>query len=426
MNDKRSVLFDVSKNELFRISDNYKTLARKLKGNFTVLNNKEEVTSKVLTDISVFVLAGPRAPFTDDEFNHIREYIERGGSLLVALGEGGEKFFHTNVNFLLEEYGMMINNDCVIRTQYYKYFHPKECLLSDGIVNGGVNKFLTDDSSVDYDKSFMLVYPFGATINVVKPAIPILSSGSVAFPVCRPVCAFYSTPHKGIHCGKIVVLGSGHMFSDKYLSSEKNEKLREMIFTFLTSDKVFLNNVDAEDPELLDYVMAPDTTILADNVRGCLQESTDDNLMYSDYTHMFNQKLYSLNMKCVPKVLEAYEALKIRHESLRLIPPQFNSPLPPLQPAVFPPSFRDLPVPALELFDLEDSFGSERTRLAQLANKCITSSQSGNAIKETISDVEYFILEAGIIFNIRSGSENAASLLQSVMTVITDFRKNAS
>lgn len=43
----------------------------------------------------------------------------------------------------------------------------------------------------------MLVYPFGATINVVKPAIPILSSGSVAFPVCRPICAFYSIPDKG-------------------------------------------------------------------------------------------------------------------------------------------------------------------------------------------------------------------------------------
>lgn len=43
----------------------------------------------------------------------------------------------------------------------------------------------------------MLVYPFGATINVVKPAIPILSSGSVAFPVSRPICAFYSIPDKG-------------------------------------------------------------------------------------------------------------------------------------------------------------------------------------------------------------------------------------
>lgn len=37
----------------------------------------------------------------------------------------------------------------------------------------------------------MFVYPFGATLNIVKPAIPVLSSGSVAFPVCRPVCAFY-------------------------------------------------------------------------------------------------------------------------------------------------------------------------------------------------------------------------------------------
>lgn len=39
-------------------------------------------------------------------------------------------------------------------------------------------------------------------------------------------------------------------------------------------------------------------------------------------------------MNSVPKVLEAYETLKIKHEPLKLITPQFNSPLPPLQPAV--------------------------------------------------------------------------------------------
>lgn len=80
--------------------------------------------------------------------------------------------------------------------------------------------------------------------------------------------------------------------------------------------------------------MAPDTTVLAENVRGCLQESSDDSFMYSDYIHLFNHKLYSVNMKSVPKVLEAYETLRIKHEPLKLIPPQFNSPLPPLQPAV--------------------------------------------------------------------------------------------
>lgn len=42
-----------------------------------------------------------------------------------------------------------------------------------------------------------LIYPYGATLNVVKPAISILSSGSVAFPVNRPICAFCIKKEKG-------------------------------------------------------------------------------------------------------------------------------------------------------------------------------------------------------------------------------------
>jgi intraflagellar transport protein 52 len=33
--------------------------------------------------------------------------------------------FGTNINFLLEEYGIMVNSDSVVRTNFYKYFHPK-------------------------------------------------------------------------------------------------------------------------------------------------------------------------------------------------------------------------------------------------------------------------------------------------------------
>lgn len=91
---------------------------------------------------------------------------------------------------------------------------------------------------------------------------------------------------------------------------------------------------------------------------------------------------------------------------------------------MFPPSFRDLEIPALELFDLEDSFGSERARLAQLANKCSPSSSDGKHTEETISDVEYFIQEAGIILNIRSNNEDALTILQMVLAVIADFKKN--
>ena len=38
----------------------------------------------------------------------------------------------------------------------------------------------------------------------------------------------------------------------------------------------------------------------------------------------------------------------MKHEPLTLIPPQFVCPLPPLQPAVFPPTMKEPPPPALD------------------------------------------------------------------------------
>jgi hypothetical protein len=38
------------------------------------------------------------------------------------------------------------------------------------------------------------VFPFGATLNVQKPAIPILSSGTVSYPLNRPIGAVYYNP----------------------------------------------------------------------------------------------------------------------------------------------------------------------------------------------------------------------------------------
>jgi len=32
--------------------------------------------------------------------------------------------------------------DYVLRTHYYLYFHPKECLVKDGVVNEAVAKYL--------------------------------------------------------------------------------------------------------------------------------------------------------------------------------------------------------------------------------------------------------------------------------------------
>ena len=49
--------------------------------------------------------------------------------------EGGEDKLGTNFNFLLEKYNMLANSDTVIRTAYFKYFHPKEVFVQNGVVD---------------------------------------------------------------------------------------------------------------------------------------------------------------------------------------------------------------------------------------------------------------------------------------------------
>ena len=48
--------------------------------------------------------------FTEGQFGTLRRHVEEGGGLLVMMEEGGEKKANTNINFLLEEYGISINN----------------------------------------------------------------------------------------------------------------------------------------------------------------------------------------------------------------------------------------------------------------------------------------------------------------------------
>lgn len=38
-------------------------------------------------------------------------------------------------------------------------------------------------------ESLQFLYPYGVTLNVESPAIAILSTGTVAFPLNRPICA---------------------------------------------------------------------------------------------------------------------------------------------------------------------------------------------------------------------------------------------
>lgn len=79
-------------------------------------------------------------------------------------------------------------------------------------------------SDVDHG-GLAFVYPYGATLSVELPGIPVLSTGHIAYPLNRPVVAF-SSP-EGCK-GRIAVVGSVRIFDDEWLTKEENGKLLVM------------------------------------------------------------------------------------------------------------------------------------------------------------------------------------------------------
>ena len=57
-------------------------------GNWKISSNREDsnITLDALSQSRVFVIGGPREKFTEHEINHLKKYLETGGSILVLLG----------------------------------------------------------------------------------------------------------------------------------------------------------------------------------------------------------------------------------------------------------------------------------------------------------------------------------------------------
>merc|ERR1719359_877921 len=140
-----------------------------------------------------------------------------------------------------------------------------------------------------------------------------------------------------------------------------------------------------EEPEFGEYHYVPDTQSLATSFKSCLQESEP---LPRDFTQLMDGSVFKFDTNLIPECIKLYTDLKVKHEALKLIPPQFETPLPDLRPAVLPTNTMEFNAPALDLFDLDEQFSSEKARLAQLTNKC------------SDDDLNYYIQEASEILGV--------------------------
>ncbi|XP_043288943.1 intraflagellar transport protein 52 homolog [Venturia canescens] len=427
-NQSDLILFDASKNER-RLNGEFKILQRKLRPKWKFAENNDVLTPETLTSAKVLVLAGPRSKFTEIEMNSIRNFIGEGGNVLVMLGEGGEPNFDTNINFLLEEYGIMVNNDSVVRMNYDQIYHPKECLISKGLVekwsellnSNKHNRSSVSEAAALAAEPINFLYPYGATLNVVKPAGVVVSTGKLAIPTNRPICGYYSGANI-TGSGKLLVLGSSRILSDTYIEKEQNDKLREMIFDYFYAENRIINyhNTDEAD-KYSEYNFVLDITQQADMPKVCTQDL--DNIdVPREYTKLFKHHFYSINLSMIPKCVKAYEVLGVKHDPLTLIPPHFETPLPSTQASVFPPSFQELAPPALELFDLDEAFSSDLVKLDQLTNKYIISNECNIE-----TEIDYYVREFGEIIRYNGSvtteeMSNSRRILKHVFEKLTGYK----
>ena len=78
--------------------------------------NKEEIKYKKIKSTKALVFMCPQKKFKTSEFKDMEKFIEDGKTIIYMSGMGGELKSNTNFNYLLEKYGMFVNDDTVIRT----------------------------------------------------------------------------------------------------------------------------------------------------------------------------------------------------------------------------------------------------------------------------------------------------------------------
>lgn len=441
---------------------NYRKTQQILRIDHDIVIHSDEIDIDSIRSYDVLIIVNPQFDYTSKEIDAMRNFLhlneegsEKEKSIAIfGSGNGNEAFNNNNsspltisslvnLNTFLLEYGIKFETDTVVRTSFFKYLHPKHVFIDDGTLhptfqsfkNTRFDRFSSIDSKASpassktnhqqYDlddslddesdeENLTIVYPNGSTLEVNPPSLPILSSGAVSFPANRPIGAIWdASTMKAIsgqrQYGKLLVIGSSDMFADEWLEKEENTHIFNTLIHFLAQNDnavTFDRSRSMKDTRVDEPKTVPDIEALSERLRSCLQRNEP---LPQDLSSLLCSDMLAFDTNLIPDVIDLYNSLNVKKETLTLIPPEFELPVPPLKPAVFHPKMKELPSPALDKFDLDEEFAESSVRLAHLTNTC------------TDEDCEYYVQEAGSVVGLLDGTEtefDAKDILHNLFTTV--------
>ena len=131
---QKSILFNLTKKESHHPNGGFKKLFRRLRAHYKISSNKDDLTLETLGDVDLVVFGGSREHFNEDECRDLKTWMEGGGRVLFLVSDADDKHSRCNYKELFGDFGVTVNDDAVMRQIYYKYLHPKEVFIAEGIL----------------------------------------------------------------------------------------------------------------------------------------------------------------------------------------------------------------------------------------------------------------------------------------------------
>ncbi|OHT09744.1 hypothetical protein TRFO_21267 [Tritrichomonas foetus] len=361
---------------------------------------KGPITADVLKDVKAVWFFGPTRDLKTEELAELDSFMTKGGSIILLANK-----LTPNFESLIKKYGVSLAEQVVSPT-YITYINPYHVSVQHGLVNRALTHFMQDDQNASF------AYPEGNTLDVNSPSVIMLASGQSSYPLNRPIISYATVGNSG---GSLTVIGTPHMFNDEWIRKECNEKLLQFLLELILTKREELNSIDAEHPEVTERWYTPDVASMSERLRSCIQESEK---MRTNFTDNFDRGLFKMDMGFVADTQDLAKTLGLKNEPLETVTPQFDTALPPLTPAVFPPQMREPPGPVLELFDLDDAFASPKTRLAQLAQRT------------TPRNAEKFVIQSakilGILPKLPDDKQTGKNVLEYVFTQVVRWKRQSA
>jgi DNA-binding transcriptional ArsR family regulator len=211
------------------------------------------LTDEILAEVNVLVLAAPTQPLSLTEVKAVTEFVEEGGSLLIANNyESLEQQASNSTNVLLEAFGLYTKQLLSSPPEEIRDFKPH--YLSSGVRN------------LDVDEPVYL-----GTLNKSPWIVATLPETNEPF-----LASVDMEP------GRVVAIGDFALFGDKFINDSDNKLLAINIFRWLARE----NTLDCTEAHVISQVFYGEATTFSitlsnpspqrlENIRCLLESGTN-------------------------------------------------------------------------------------------------------------------------------------------------------